>query len=135
MSLLRRRHGGRRPGLADLTPLVDMSLMLVVFLFLSAGLPESDSLPVELPVAEGGRPGTEAPLDIAVLSGGELAIDGRQVDLDTLVGLARGRSQVVLRADRACRHGRVVEVMDRLRTAGVAEIRFATRKPTGPAEW
>ena len=50
----------------ELTPLVDVSLMLVVFLLLSSGMvaPEDQHVPIDLPVTGSGESGEAVPLSL-----------------------------------------------------------------------
>lgn len=127
---LRRRHSFHG-AFINLTPLIDMSLMLVVFFVLALTTSHAAvrAMPVTLPesgTAEGAQPST---IEVAVDRGGAVSIDGKSVDLPTLERAAAGAARASLLADREARHGRVVEVVDALRRAGVKDVYYATTKP------
>lgn len=137
MSQLRRRHHQRLATL-ELTPLVDVALMLVVFLLLSSGMvaPEEQYLEVTLPVTASGDEAVGETMTLSVAASGALYFAGRTLDLDQLaevVGEDSSRLTVVLRADRDSRHGRVMEILDVLRGMGVRRVYSASDQ--GPETW
>ena len=112
----------------NVTPLVDVVLVLLVVLMVTATYLASRAIPVELPKAATGE-ASESPLAISVDAGGRWFLDGRPVDADALrreVRAARGRSsevRAVIAADGSSRHKSVVGVIDLLRQERVT--RFA----------
>jgi biopolymer transport protein ExbD len=115
----------------NVTPLVDVVLVLLVILMVSTPLLAERVLPMHLPKAS---TGTE---EVAILSI-ELGSDGRvvanQIPIDGEEGLARvvqaSRAEhpdlkAVIRADGAVPHGRVIRVMDVLRQGGISQMTFA----------
>jgi biopolymer transport protein ExbD len=124
---LRRHHGLGRSSL-DFTALVDIALVLVVFFLLSAQAGGLRSLPVALPQAGSGEDAVQGSLEVAVDANGAITIHGRPVEPKELPAAAAGARRVVLLADAAARHGRVVEVVDILRRAGVQEIYYGTAR-------
>lgn len=122
---LRRRHGAARTGL-DFTSLVDIALVLVVYFLLASQAAASRDLPVTLPQAGTGQQAATDTLELAVDRGGTVTHRGRTVELKELPALAGGAKRVTLLADSEAKHGRVVEVVDVLRRAGVPEVYYAT---------
>ena len=135
MSLLKRRHH-RKPGTLELTPLVDVALMLVVFLLLSSGMvaPEEQHIPIDLPITGSGEQGDSVPLTLSISERGELYLGTRSLALDQLAAVVGdNRAVVVIRADRKSEHGRVMEVIDELRRLHVGTIYHAS--DSGPEAW
>ncbi|MDP3619357.1 MAG: biopolymer transporter ExbD [Ramlibacter sp.] len=122
----------------NMTPLVDVMLVLVVIFILTAPLLAS-SIRLDLPRTEGAKP-NEAPRFVTVVvdRGGALFLDDRPVTMTELAsGLAQaaGRSsetEVQLRADQGVPYGRVVEVMGAAQKAGLNRIGFVA-DPATPA--
>jgi biopolymer transport protein ExbD len=117
----------------NVTPLVDVVLVLLVVLMVSAPLLASKVLPLDLPRA---ATGSEQQTILAV----ELGADGRTVVnqrpvegdealLDTMRQAAAADSalRAVIHADGAVPHRRVVQVMDLLRRARVSRIAFGVQ--------
>ncbi|MDR2853672.1 MAG: biopolymer transporter ExbD [Burkholderiaceae bacterium] len=134
--------GGQRP-LSDInvTPLVDVMLVLLVIFIITAPL-MTRSIPLDLPQSSAAQPSPNTPsLSLAINVQGQVYVDGHPVDATQLAAaLARAAAQshateVQLRADRAVPYGRIVELMDALNRAGLARIAFVTdtKAPATPA--
>lgn len=125
--------GGQRP-LSDInvTPLVDVMLVLLVIFIITAPLMAS-SIRLDLPKSDAGRP-NDAPkfVSLVVDAEGKVYLDDRPVDADALAsGLARAAAaspdtEVQLRADERVPYGRVVELMGVVNKAGLSRIGFVT---------
>ncbi|OJX35373.1 MAG: biopolymer transporter ExbD [Burkholderiales bacterium 68-12] len=120
----------------NMTPLVDVMLVLVVIFILTAPLLAS-SIRLELPRAEGTAPGA-APRAITLVLDrrGQVFIDDQAVP--TAAALAArlaeaaadgADTEVQLRADAAVPYGRVVEVMGAAHAAGLQRIGFVAEPP------
>jgi biopolymer transport protein TolR len=70
---------------------------------------------------------------------GVVYIDDRIVNLDQFEGTLKTAydkseiKKVFIRADEAVSHGRVVEVMGHIKSAGIIEVGLVTREPEIPA--
>lgn len=132
---LRRRHT-HAPALADFAPLVDVTLMLVVFLLLTAEVVDAHAVPVELPTVASGEASAAGALELVITADGSIVHAGRELDLGALAGLVGEHASAVLQADTACPHGRVLAVVDVLREAGIGAIYYATEaEETGVTQW
>ena len=127
-------HGGRDDdAIVDInvTPLVDITLVLLIIFLATSYLIAQQSLKVELPRASRTQAVEARTVAIMVKAEGTIVLDGQPVDADTLradlEALKRQRVdlQVLVGADAAVPHGRVVDVMDAARVAGVEKIAFA----------
>ena len=116
----------------NVTPLVDVMLVLVVILIITAPLLVS-SIRVELPKTAATN-AAQAPQAVALSidKSGQLFVDAQATDLAALGPLLRAAAQrnplteVQLRADTAVPYGRVVEVMGLAHQAGLSRIGFVT---------
>ncbi len=129
MSQLVRSHGNRILRLSDLTPLVDVALVLVVFFLLNAQVAEADAIPVSLPSAESAERLETPSLVLTILEDGTLLHGDQQIDAENLAALAADHHEAAIRADTDCRYGRVVEIEDILRSLGIDRIHSLTRQP------
>jgi len=122
----------------NVTPLVDVMLVLVVILILTAPLLAS-SIRLDLPKSEAAR-AAEAPrfVTVAVDRDGRLFFNDEAVTLAQLQQrLAQAAQQgadaeVQLRADQQVPYGRIVEVMGEAHRAGLYRIGFVAQ-PNPPA--
>lgn len=128
-----RRHASF--GL-NLTPLIDIVFLLLVFFMLTAHFVEEKALDVELPRAQGDTStADEVQVEVIVGAEGELLVNGRQVnpvDLEEVLRSllhAPGNKIVRLRGDRAAHLERAVRVMGAARSAGAASLNIVTERP------
>lgn len=128
---LRERRFTENPRLM-IIPMIDIMFFLLVFFMMSTMfMIEQKVLPVTLPAAAAGQVDTGRTLPITVMADGAVRIGESPVALAALAVQARaelekdGETRFVLRADRSVAYGRVVEVMDMLRKAGVQRLTVA----------
>jgi biopolymer transport protein TolR len=127
---LERTQGPQPMSDINVTPLVDVMLVLVVILIITAPLLAS-SLRLELPKSEAAKSG-EVPrfVSVGVDKAGAVFFNDQPIGLDQLaVKLAAAArdnadTEVQLRADTGVSYGRVVEVMGVAQKAGLNRIGF-----------
>ncbi|MBN9342502.1 MAG: biopolymer transporter ExbD [Comamonadaceae bacterium SCN 68-20] len=129
---LERTPGPQPMSEINVTPLVDVMLVLVVIFILTAPLLAS-SIQLELPRAQGGAPGAPVQaLTLVVDRTGQAFIDDRPVAPQALearlaeVAAARPDTEIQLRADAAVPYGRVAAIMGAAHAAGLQRIGFVT---------
>lgn len=123
----------------NVTPLVDITLVLLIIFMVTAKLVVSRAIPLDLPDAATGG-------EVQEVFAVSLAADGRTlVDMAEIDGhaelLQRAKSalakqselRAVLHADGVVPHERVMGVLDVLRQAGIAHVAFAV-KPSAPLQ-
>lgn len=128
-----RRRQRRRPIGVDLTPLVDVTLILVVFLLLAAEAVDARSLPVFLPAAATAPEDHTVRPSVLVTAEGEILFKGEPQTLASLARRAADWPEVLLQADADCPHGRVVAVVDALRSGGSERIFYGVE--AGDGDW
>jgi len=114
----------------NVTPLVDVMLVLVVIFIITAPLLAS-SIRLDLPRAEGTQPG-DAPrfLSVVLDRSGRIFLNDQPANAAQLAArlAAAARenpeTEIQLRADQAVPYGRVVEVMGVAHKAGLTRIGF-----------
>ena len=112
----------------NVTPLVDVVLVLLIVLMVAATSLAAKSLSLDLPRAATGET-TDAPLAISLDKEGRLFLDGVELGLSELRTRTRALRQknpelrAVIAADGGSRHQSVVSILDALRQEGV--FRFA----------
>lgn len=114
----------------NVTPLVDITLVLLIVFMVTAKIIVSQSLPLDLPKAASGQQ-VQLVFGLELRANGDLLVDGKKLDDDTaLLALARESLaknkdlRAVIRADSTVQHGRIIRVLDLLKQAGVAKIAF-----------
>jgi biopolymer transport protein TolR len=132
---LERTPGSQPMSEINVTPLVDVMLVLVVILIITAPLMAS-SLRLDLPRAEGAKP-QDAPkfVTVGMDAKGGLFLDDKPVtpaQLAQALSEAAQRSpetEVQLRADQSVPYGKVVEVMGAAQKAGLSRVGFVAEPP------
>ena len=129
-----RRRGRTKPmGEINVTPFVDVMLVLLIIFMVAAPL-TTVGVPVDLPkTAAGALPGEqEEPLTVTMLAGGEIQIQttpvARAEFIAKLRAIAAERTsdQVYLRADGAISYNEVMQVMGALNAGGFANVGLVT---------
>ena len=130
--ILRRRD--RKRARIEIVPMIDVVFFLLIFFMMaSLSMTVYRGLPVNLPRASTGTTPPAETAAITVASDGQAYLDRQPVTraalgerLRGLVGANR-EVAIVITADEAVAHGRVVEVLDEVRTAGVTRMAIAIR--------
>ena len=114
----------------NVVPLVDITLVLLIVMMVTAKIIVSQSVPMDLPKASTGQ-NVQMVFAVQLYKNGDVFVDSKKLpNDDAILGLAReARSKdedlrAVIQADQAVTHGRVIKVLDMLKTAGVAKIAF-----------
>lgn len=131
------RPSRRIPADINVTSFVDIIFNLLVFFILSTSFATgatSSGLVVELPAAAAAdKTVDERDLVIVLLREGPLVVRGEPTSLDLIEGeVTRWKKDhpagmVIVQADGEVPHGRVVEVMDKVKATGVARVVIATQ--------
>lgn len=123
-------------------PLIDVLLVIIIFLIVSATFSRTNELQINLPTAEANAP-QDKPLmiEVAVDATGKYLIDGKpladgsvSVISAALQAAAKAGNQeptIVINADANATHQSVVNVMEASRVAGYTRITFATQVQSG----
>lgn len=114
----------------NVTPLVDITLVLLIIFMVTAKLIVSQSLPLDLPKAASGQE-VQLIFGLELHANGDTIVDGKKVaNDDAILPLAREAQaknpelRAVIRADTSVQHGRVIRALDLLKQGGVSKIAF-----------
>lgn len=130
----RRRRGSARPmAEINVTPFVDVMLVLLIIFMVAAPL-LTVGVPVELPkTAAGALPvDQEEPLTVTITAEGSIQIQTTETQRDQLITRLRGiaaereSDRVFLRADGAVPYLQVMQVMGALNAGGFSNIGLVT---------
>ena len=120
----------------NITPIVDVALVLLVVFLVTSSLIVSKSIQVEVPRAATGAETAVGLLAFVVTSAGDLYVNGQPARLEDIpVAVTEARRRIdpgqklsaFVSADVAAPYGRFAEVVDRLRQVGVTDIALDTR--------
>lgn len=125
MAAQQSRPGEMIQGI-NVTPLVDVVLVLLIVLMVAASYTVSQALPLDLPRAKSGQTENIA-LAISIDEKGQLYVDGAAASEEQLIARVRQQKSaqdvsVLLAADGRAQHKSVVRIMDVLRVEGVTKF-------------
>ncbi|NOU39775.1 MAG: biopolymer transporter ExbD [Methylotenera sp.] len=124
----------------NLVPLIDVLLVIIIFLIVSATFARTNELQINLPTAEANVP-QDKPLmiEVAIDASGQYVVDGKRLT-DSAVGTIGAALQaavtksnndkeptIVINADANTTHQSVVNVMSASNAAGYTHITFVTQ--------
>lgn len=124
----------------DLTPLIDVVFLLLIFFMVSTTFIRETQLKIDLPEASGELQEIEDDVvEITVDSRGDYAVNGQLLvnnEMDTLLRALREHisaqgpdSRVIITADARAEHQHVVRAMDAAGRVGLTRISITTRQP------
>lgn len=126
----------------NLTPMIDVVLLLLIFFMVSTTFTKETRLSLELPEAATGEPlsGNDNTLEIVISPVGHFGINGQMLvndEVQTLtdalrktVGDQKNLPSLVIAADARAPHQAVVTAMDVAGKLGFVQIRIASVAPT-----
>jgi biopolymer transport protein ExbD len=122
----------RRPeGWIELTPLIDVLFILLVFVLLTTSFATQRSMSVTLPEAVNAAPTSPKVLEVTIARDGGIWIADSEVAeqyIDvSLLALRKGHDSILLRADADGSLKHTVKIIDKARTAGFQAVSIATR--------
>lgn len=115
-----RRRKSRRFADIDVTPLIDVLFMLIIFFVLTATFIQG-KLDIDLPSGEGETSDMKSALTLTVEKDGAIFWEGVKVSKDELPELAKaaGGREILIAGDKNAPYGRVAEVLSILRKVGI----------------
>ena len=136
---LERTPGPQPMSEINVTPLVDVMLVLLVIFILTAPLLAS-SIKLDLPRTDAAKP-TDAPkfVTLVVDKAGQVFLNDKPLAIEQLrasltkTAAQNPETEVQLRADESVPYGKVVEVMGVAQKAGLSRIGFVAEPSAGPA--
>lgn len=122
--------GGDDDGIVgiNVTPLVDIMLVLLIIFMVTATYIVKPSIEVELPSAASGGESVDTTISLVIGKKGRLFLDGKQVDEAAIAEICREKSkenpeiQAIIAADTKAMHGSVVRIIDIIRLNGVTKF-------------
>lgn len=131
MKLNFRKRSTRPVRRLDITPLIDVIFLLIIFFMLTSNYVLQAGLKVELPTAVDAFTVPIQRIEVFITSNDEIYCKGIRCTPDELLAMLKREkgtvSTVLILADVDSRHGRVVQVEDVCRRSGFTDISVATK--------
>ncbi len=132
MIKLRNRKNRRAPDL-QISPMIDMMFtVLLFFIFSTMYMTEVKTVPVKLPTAENSVTQSRTSFVVAVKENGSIWLGEQPTNIDALAAQAANELKhnkdlaIIIRADKKANYGLVINVLDKLKGAGVNRFGMAT---------
>jgi biopolymer transport protein ExbD len=135
--MARSRIRNRDEAAVDMTPMLDVVFIMLIFFIVTASFVKEAGVDVSRPNAQTAEQQSRGNILIAIRPNGEIWVDRRPVDVRALrANVERLRAEnpegtVVILADKESQTGLLVEVMDQVRLAGVANVAIAADQAGG----
>ena len=131
----RRRHSHRPMGEINVTPFVDVMLVLLIVFMVTAPL-LTVGVPVDLPKTQDGQINADqAPLVVSLQKQGDIFLQDTQIDAENLVPRLKAISQennqvrIFVRGDKSVAYGEVLSLMGRIQSAGFERVALVAELP------
>ncbi|MBK6684517.1 MAG: biopolymer transporter ExbD [Deltaproteobacteria bacterium] len=130
----------------NIIPLVDIVLVVLIIFMVTASYIVTPAIRVELPKAATGEPMVSSTLALVLTKEGDLFLNNDKTDDEALRAyikreLAAGKDlEAVIAADASVRHGRVVALIDLIKSEGIVKFaintadEFSSQNNAGDAE-
>ena len=133
------RHRSRHRPMGDInvTPMVDVMLVLLIVFMVTAPL-LTVGVPVDLPKTQAGQVNADqAPLVVTIREDGRLYLQDSEIDSDKLIprlaaiGEANKQVRIFVRGDKDVAYGEVLVLMGRIQAAGFERVALVAELPEG----
>jgi len=125
----------------NITPMVDIMLVLLIIFMVTASIIVTPSIPVKLPSAATGEESKTKTIPIVITKDNKFFVEGKIISNDKLEEYLKKKKkeadstldenkqatklQIVIAADKEAYHGRVMAIVDILRKIGVTDYAFS----------
>jgi biopolymer transport protein TolR len=124
----------------NVTPLVDITLVLLIIFIVTAKIAVTPAVPLDLPRASQSE-AVQTVFSVTIPASGAMQINGNAIDTDlALVQLAQAAkhgdpdTRAVIQADGSVPHRRIIHALDLLKRGGITKVAFGAlpEEPSKP---
>lgn len=137
---MRLNKSAKRKGVKpNMTPMIDVTFLLLIFFISVNQITEANNEPVELPVLQGSNDLQPSVLTVNVMEDGRTVVSGEVVSIDRFITIVTNeltrqgddpsRVTVVVRADKRSDARPVNEIVRALTRLQITKIRIAVQVP------
>ena len=134
---MRFRERGDTEQRIDISPLIDMVFILLIFFMVSTTFVKDMKLELERPTASSATPASTEAIRLYIDNAGDTYLDGQPIRVWVIQSRLRdllsgtGQQSVLVVTDDQVPAGRLVEVVDQARRAGAQDVGVATVEEAG----
>ncbi|ABB38952.1 Biopolymer transport protein ExbD/TolR [Oleidesulfovibrio alaskensis G20] len=128
------RAARNRRSEVNMTPLIDMVFILLIFFIVTTSFVRESGIDVNRPAAQSAETKEKANVILGLTSEGRIYVEGRTLDIRSVRAYMERflaetpEGSVVIVADKQSMTGNAVQVLDQCRLAGVRNISIAAKK-------
>lgn len=128
----RHRHHSDQGLDINMTPLIDMIFILLIFFMVTSSFVRESGVEIERPMAATGTEQTPS-IVVGIDASNRVWIDGQTVDIRNVTSWMENfkaentDTAVVIASDRMARSGLLIEVLDACRSADITNVSVATK--------
>ncbi|MGP1560803.1 MAG: ExbD/TolR family protein [Helicobacteraceae bacterium] len=133
---MRRRPKQDEESTIDMTPMLDIVFIMLIFFIVTTSFVKESGLDVNRPVAKTSQKKDKGNnIMIAISKEGNIWLDRRIVDIDAVkpnlqrISANMADPNVIIQSDADSKTGILVEVMDKVKLAGIHSISIAAKNP------
>lgn len=121
-------------GNINITPMVDVILVLLVIFMVTANFLKKESININLPKVAAADPNIAESKQIALAKDGKILFEGNETSLEGMIRILerdaklKPNMRLTISADEKLPYGRVTEIMGQARKAGVTRIALSVKK-------
>lgn len=136
MANVRTKRRRKQQSELNMTPLIDMVFILLIFFIVTTSFVKEAGVEINRPVANTAVVNESTSLIIGITESNEVWIEGKIYDVRSIRGYMNRflaetpEGSVVITADRECRSGLLIKVLDSCREAGATNLSVAARTPS-----
>ncbi len=128
-----KRHLGITSGRLEIAPLIDVVFLLMIYFMLTSSFIMQPGIKIKLPAALTTESMEKKEIIISIAADGSIFYRGKNVTLKALKKILESESRrspeatLIIKGDYDVAHGKVVEVMDLAKVAGISCLAIATQ--------
>lgn len=118
----------------NIVPFVDIILVVLIIFMVTTPFIMKPSINVNLPKAGSGEDTTPSELTVTISADGNLGLNGKSTTAEAITGYAKELAakrpdvQAIISADKDVSHGKVVGVIDAIKSGGVKKFAITIDK-------
>ncbi len=118
----------------NITPMVDVILVLLVIFMVTANFLKKESININLPKVQAADPNVSQSVQVALTRDGKILLEGQETSEEKLVANLerdlkfRPNMRLTLSADEKLAYGTIMKLMGVIRKAGVSRVALSVKK-------
>lgn len=118
----------------NVVPLVDIILVVLIIFMVTAPMIMKPNIEVQLPKAASGTDSKPSLLSVTVQKEGRILVNGKETPVEQVQSqvedllVSEPDLQAIIAADQDVPHGKVIEVIDKIKLAGVVKFAISVEK-------